>query len=184
MARGSQVQLSDIGMWARLVAGRLSGRMPAASRWVGRRMASTSTGSGAKKTSLWPWALGAGLVAGSSYYFFTRPSADPKDPIKTASDIINVSIDCSYCNLYLIRPLKNLRLKSCCLTRSMTRIILVPSRWLWTWTVSWFVIFGTGNTANGASQNDPEPTCSSSTPLRCTKWSSSPRSPNTRLMPL
>lgn len=66
--------------------------MPTASRLVGRRLASTSAGSGAKKGSMWPWALGVGLVAGSSYYFFTRPSSDPKDPIKTASDIINVSI--------------------------------------------------------------------------------------------
>jgi len=69
--------------------GRLAGRAIRL-HLVARR--SVSNASGPKKTSLWPWVIGTGLVGGSGYFFF-RNSSDPaqsSDPIKAASDIINV----------------------------------------------------------------------------------------------
>lgn len=62
---------------------------------LGKRMMTTASSSGAasRKVRLWPWVTGVGLVAGSGYYFFAggKTSSD-SDPVKTASDIINVSI--------------------------------------------------------------------------------------------
>lgn len=45
----------------------------------------------AKKPSVWPWLVGLGLAGASGYYLLAGPKAkDESDPLKAATDIINV----------------------------------------------------------------------------------------------
>lgn len=105
------------------------------------RSYSVAAGADAPRRRVLPWLIGAVGLGAGGWYFWKGDSAGEDNPVKTATEIIKVHYITSIA-LLMERHSKSLHLKSSCLIKWRTPIILVHTRLSWIWINSWSAISG------------------------------------------